>query len=351
MNVPFLVKEYSLEEMIEMQKEIFRQNNPGVLESESDYYMPVIESWAESMFRLRAEVNYNFRQHFWKNAVAEGLDVAASFFGVTRLLGSRPFARFLFTLSEVKTIDMNIPAETVLSDGESLARLNGDVLIPAGSLSAEGVVVLDAYVVSSTIKTESIVTAVPYLEKVTQLESFHDGAEIEKDEALRNRVSLALETLSGAGPVKAYMKRTFDADSRIKDVSVFEIKGRVQIVIDSEAWDALLVQRVTEANNAEDVRPLNDKIDVYQAEVVTYDISVVLTVTDGYSRTDVVARAKEEIMLLSNTKIGESVSLARIIEASFVDGVKDVQVLSPNATMTVSHTQVLRLGSVEVTYE
>jgi len=351
MNVPDLVQAYSLEELIEVEKGIFESLYPNVLGSESDYYMPVIESWAESMFRLRTEINYNFKQQFWMNAENEGLDYAASFFGVTRLDGTKPVASFSFRLSAVQNIDTTIPAGIVLgsSNNETATTLN-DIVIPAGSISAEGLAELNVYVESSTTKTEDILTTIPFVSQATQLGNYQNGKAIEGDEALRRRVSLSLETLSAAGPISAYQARALNADSRVKDVSVFEVNGRVQIVIDSETWDATLVQRVNDACSAADVRPLNDQLDIYQAEVLTENVAATLTVQEGYDALSAVNSATTAILALAPFRIGQLLSVSAIIDACMVEGVIDVGISSPLSNVTPTRTQVVRLGTVGVSY-
>jgi len=351
MTIPSLLQILTLDEIIAENKALFETNNPGVLESESDYYMPVIEAWSEREFRMRTEVNYNFKQHFWIEASDGGLDWGASFFGMSRLEGSKPWATFSFILSEIKEIETRIPIGFLLGDENgNTARTKEEVVIAAGQLTATALGELDLYVESSSIKTEQVLTPLPYLIEVLQAESFHGGREIETDEALRNRIGLSLETLSGAGPRKAYKKRTLDADSRIKDVNVFEIDGRVQIVIDTDTWDALLVQRVTDAIGAEEVRPLNDNIDIYQATVLPFNIVATLAIKEGYNALDVVSMSKEACEKLRDLKIEDSISLARVIESLFVEGVNDVAVASPATNLSASRTEVLRLETIEVSY-
>ncbi len=351
MMIPDLVKVYTLEELIMDCKATFEEINPGLLQSESDYYSPVLEAQAEREFRLRTEINKNFKNQFWMLAEGEWLDFAAAEFSVERLQGSKPWANFIFTLSETSKIDITIPAGMMLGSDDGLtAYTTKDLVVSHGELSAEVIAELDMFVESSDTKTEHILTMLPYLAEVKQLESWHDGATTEDDERLRDRIALSLEGLSGAGPYKAYTKLALEADSRINDVMVFEAEGRIQIVIDSDEWDTVLTDRVILAASAEDKRPLNDKIDIYQATKVLFSVQAVLSIKEGYSATDVVARSKTEVQKLQSTKIAESISQARIIEALFVDGVKDINLVSPGGNLEANQISVLRLDTVEVSY-
>ena len=349
MTIPNLVEVSTLEAMIASCKATFEALHPTLLQSESDYYMPVIEAQAEREFRLRVEINKNFKNQFWMVAEGAMLDFAASEFGVTRLKGSKPYADFRFTLSEVKSVETRIPEGMLLGDEEGLtAHTLYEVVIPAGALSAQTKVQLDQYVVNSENKTEQILTPFPYVLAAKQLEAYHDGKAEESDEALRRRVELSLDALSAAGPYKAYQKMTLDADSRIQDVKVFEIDTKVQVVIDSSDYDAVMVGRVEKAIASDDKRPLTDKVEIYQAQALNFDVTATLEIKEGYLSTEVIGRADEAVRALNNLRIGESLSQARVIEALFVDGVRDIALTAPTQNLQPTKTQVLKLGNVGI---
>jgi phage-related baseplate assembly protein len=352
-TIPLPFEPLSLEEVVARNKALFEELFPGVLENESDYYMPVIEDFAEKEIRLRAEANANWKQNWWQTATGEGLDWCAEFFGVTRLEGTKPWARVSVSISEAKSYPVTLPAGILLGDenGHS-ARITEAVIIPAGEITVETTAVLDLYTASSDIKTETVLTTLPWLVIVKQLEAYHSGREQESDDDLRERIRLSLDTLSGAGPTKAYIKHTLDADSRIRDVSVYEIDSRVQIVVDSDEWDDELVRRIEEHTTADDVRPLTDKVEIRRAVVDPYDIRATLTIAEGYDAAEVIVSARENALRrLGNTKIEEPVSLAKIIDALFVDGVEDLSLLDPGSSLSPERDHVARLRNVELSYD
>lgn len=352
LTVPDLVPVTTLDEEVTKIKNIFESRNPGVLENESDYYTPALESFGEALYRHKVEVNYNFRQHFWMNAEGAALDYVASFFNEERLPGTRPYANFTFTLNEIKAIDAKIPADSLLGDANgNTAYVKNEVIIPAGQLSADGLVVLDDFIEQSEIKTEIILSTIPYLESVSQLENFHSGKAKESDDAFKDRISLSLETLSAAGPINAYKKRTLDADSRISSVEVYEEDSRIQICVATTEFDALLEQRIRDACTQQDDRPLNDKIDIIEAQKVPFSIIVKLSIVDGYSKSTAVSQASAALETLTNhPKIKEGVTLSAINAASMVGGVYDVEIIEPASSIDINQTQVFECESIEVSY-
>ena len=350
--VPDLVTLGTLEEVISSCKETFEQLHPGILESESDYYMPVIEAQAEREFRLRVEINTNFRNQFWMLAEGEWLDFAAREFGVVRLEGSKPWAKIKLFVSEALSIDITIPAGMLLGGTQEMtAQTKLAATIPAGARSVEVIAELDAYISSSEEKLEEILTPLPYILEATQLESWHDGKAVESDERLRERIEVSLDTLSGAGPYRAYRKLTLKADSRIRDVLIYGEPGEVHLVIDTESYDEALQTRVMAAVNAEEVRPLTDHVILHHATAQYFDVAATLVVEDGIDANTVVQRAKDALRLRTeDIRVGESLSRARLIDALFVSGVRDIRLTSPADNLSATREQVLKLAALEVSY-
>lgn len=345
-----LLTQPNIDEIVSENVALFESLNPGVIESESDYYMPAIRSFSEREMRLRAEMVFNLAQMFWMDAEGDFLDHCAKEFEVYRLEGSKPTANFIFSLSSILDIDITIPTNTLLlSDDQTRAYLIDEVVIPAGEVSAVGRCELDMYIETTDIKTETIGTPLPYILEAQQLGTYSGGLGRETDEALRARIPLSLYTLSGAGPIGAYKKLTFAADSRIKDVYVYENNSQVQIIVDTLVFDSVMEDRILSSCSEYTVRPLSDKIEIYQAEVVPFEIQAKLTLKNSLDISTLSSARVNCAAVLGNMKIGESLSIARIIDALFIPGVLDVELLTPTTNISTVSTQVARLISVEVT--
>lgn len=106
-------------------------------------------------------------------------------------------------------------------------------------------------------------------------------AVMESDTDLRLRAQQAYEGLSVAGPVGAYEYHGRSADGRVADISVVSPSPAcVTITVlsredDGTASDELLTI-VEKALNAEEVRPVGDRVTVQSAEIVPYQIDATL---------------------------------------------------------------------------
>lgn len=112
------------------------------------------------------------------------------------------------------------------------------------------------------------------------------AAILESDSDFRVRIQQAFEGLSVAGSSGAYEYHGRSADGRVADVSATS-PSPASVVIsvlsregDGSASDEL-VAIVDRALNAEDVRPVADRVTVQSANIVTYQIDAVLYLYPG----------------------------------------------------------------------
>ena len=103
----------------------------------------------------------------------------------------------------------------------------------------------------------------------------------ESDDALRERVQLAYEGLTTAGPRNSYILHARNASALVADASAESPSpARVTVTVlsldgNGTATPALLAT-VAAALNDEDVRPLGDRVTVQSAQVLPYRIDAVL---------------------------------------------------------------------------
>jgi len=343
-----LLEELTLEEIILRNVLLFKEANPTIeLDTDSDYYMPLIQSWSEAELRLRVETNHNFNQFMWMNAVGDGLDSVALMFGITRLEGSKPYATFVFEIENTKSVDITVP--TLLLGGDGATARVESFTLTANSSSVEVKGFLDAFVDTSSAKTKELLTTLPYLATLTQTTNFSNGAEFESDEALRERIKLSFAEFSTAGPAKAYIKRTLEADSRIKDVYVWEDNFGVQITVYASEFDDVLVNRVHKALTKEDERPLTDNITVQEANKTEVTVNARVTLKPNIVQGDIHLAIKNK---LEKTvfKIGQKLSLSKLVDMLFVEGVDDVEIYEPAVNIDTALTGVVEIVGLELSY-
>ncbi|HIB8991127.1 TPA: baseplate assembly protein [Citrobacter braakii] len=168
----------------------------------------------------------------------------------------------------------------------------------------------------------------------------------ESDSDLRLRTQQAFEGLSVAGPVGAYEYHGRSADGRVADVSVESpTPACVTISVLSREGDGTaspeLLAIVNKALNAEDVRPVGDRVTVQSAEVVPYQIDATLYVYPGPEAEPIRQAAEQKLQsyISAQHRLGRDIRLSAIYAALHVEGVQRVELASPLADIVLSKSQ------------
>ncbi len=171
-------------------------------------------------------------------------------------------------------------------------------------------------------------------------------AVMESDTDYRLRIQQAFEGRSVAGSVGAYQYHGRSADGRVADISVTSPSPAcVTISVLSRenngvASDDLLAV-VRNALNAEDVRPVADRVTVQPAEIVAYQIDATLYLYPGPEREPIRAAAakKLEAYISAQHRLGRDIRLSAIYAALHVEGVQRVELDAPLADIVLNNTQ------------
>ena len=153
------------------------------------------------------------------------LDQIGALLGVTRLSASSATTTIVFTLDEALGYDVTIPAGTRVSaaDGKAFATIN-DVLISAGDLvngsDAQCTEAGDSGNGYVSGQVNKIVDVLPFGVSAVNVTQTTGGSDTESDEAFRERIQIAPESFSVAGPKEAYKYFARTASSDIIDVAV-----------------------------------------------------------------------------------------------------------------------------------
>lgn len=170
-------------------------------------------------------------------------------------------------------------------------------------------------------------------------------AEMESDADLRLRAQQAYEGLSVAGPVGAYEYHG-RADGRVADISVVSPSPAcVTITVlsredDGTASDDLLAV-VEKALNAEEVRPVGDRVTVQSAEIVPYQIDAILYFYPGPEAEPIRLAAEEKLKayISAQQRLGRDIRQSAIYAALHVEGVQRVELAAPLADIVLSKYQ------------
>lgn len=168
----------------------------------------------------------------------------------------------------------------------------------------------------------------------------------EDDDAYRERIQLAPDGYSVAGPEGAYVFLARSADARVRDASVDSpTPGVVVVTILSKEGDgtasADLLAVVSAALSASDVRPLTDNVTVQSAEIVNYTVDATIYTYAGPDKDVVMSNAATALATYQTSiqRLGRDVAFSGLQGALHVSGVQRVEMTTPAATISIGNTQ------------
>lgn len=171
-------------------------------------------------------------------------------------------------------------------------------------------------------------------------------AVMESDTDFRLRAQQAFEGLSVAGPVGAYEYHGRSADGRVADISVVSpTPACVTITVLSREGDgtasAGLLAVVEQALNAEDVRPVGDRVTVQSAVMVPYRVDATLYFYPGPESEPVREAAENRLKeyISAQHRLGRDIRRSAIYATLHVEGVQRVELTAPAADIVLAKHQ------------
>ncbi len=161
----------------------------------------------------------------------------------------------------------------------------------------------------------------------------------ESNDDLRDRVQLAQESRTNAGPNGAYIFFARSADANVLDVSVTR-KTPGTVILDiyilaknnNGIADQQLLDKVSTALNQETVLPLCDQIQLHPCTIIEYSVEATLYFSPGPDRqvSLAAAHAKLSQYIQQQKRIGRDINSSAIYAALHVSGVEKVEIASKN---------------------
>ncbi|WP_086873827.1 baseplate assembly protein [Kosakonia pseudosacchari] len=171
-------------------------------------------------------------------------------------------------------------------------------------------------------------------------------AVMESDKDLRLRAQQAFEGLSVAGPEGAYEYHGRSADGRVADISAISPNpAYITISVLSREGDGRasdeLIAIVDKALNAEDVRPVGDRVTVQSAEIVPYQINATLYFYPGPESEPIRQAAEQQLKAYINAqrRLGRDIRQSAIYAALHVEGVQRVELSAPQSDLVLAKNQ------------
>jgi len=178
----------------------------------------------------------------------------------------------------------------------------------------------------------------------------------ENDDRLRQRIILAPEGFSVAGPELAYVKHAKDASADVLDASaITPAPGEVLVSVLSQHGDgtasADLLARVTAIVNNPGIRPLGDLVTVASAQIVPFVVVARLVTFSGPDPDLLVATARDALaaFLADNRKLGRTITRSGLTAALSPAGVHRVD-LDLNADVVCGATEAANCTAIAVSH-
>ncbi|OFJ47812.1 baseplate assembly protein [Janthinobacterium lividum] len=175
------------------------------------------------------------------------------------------------------------------------------------------------------------------------------AAVMEDNDAYRLRIQEAPDGLSVAGPKASYEFHARSSDGRVKDASATSpAPASVTVTVlannDTGIADAALLAIVARALNAEEVRPLGDRLTVQAAQVIDYQIEATLFIGVGPEVPILLDAARANAVRVSQPRrpLGHSIYRSACSAAVHVEGVHKVVLASPASDIELDATQAAR---------
>lgn len=321
---------------------------------------------ADVIIQQRAVINIAAQQNLLSYAQGQYLDALGEYLSVTRLPASYSKTTLRFTLTQSLENDYVIPAGFEVSNGVVTFATDEELIIHAGDLTGDAVATCTAAgedgngYLAGQIAT--IVQPMTFLGSAQNITVTAGGADEEGDAAYAERIRMAPNSFSVAGPKKAYEFYTHSVSSAIADVSpVSPTPGVVNIYVLLQGG-ALPTTEILEEIEAylsgDDIRPLTDEVHALAPTARTYSINVDYWINenDRAKSTQIqaaVTQAVNEYEEWQQEKIGRDITPAKLIAMVVNAGASriDAATMQPNAFVELQDSEVAQCTGITVTYK
>lgn len=327
------------------------------------------------MLALRAFAQIIIQQRVLINKVAKGellryaKGIVLDYLGepeTPRLQAEPAITTVRFTLSIPLLTPQIIPTGTRIApegaEGSILFATKAAVTIPVGITTAD---VLAECLTPGVIgngflpgQINALIDPLPFVASVANLTTTAGGADIEDDDSYRERIRMAPESFSTAGPEEGYKYWAKTASAAIVDVAaVSEAPSEVTVVPLLEGGiipTQTVLDAVAEKVNARKVRPLTDKVTVKAPETVAYNIDITYYINRNRAAEEDVIKAEvnkavEVYRLWQKSKLGRDINPSELIWRVMSAGALRVVITAPIFT-DVSELQVAQEATVNVVF-
>ena len=292
----------------------------------------------------RSLIDFSGKQNLLRYTKDGFIQNIAALVGVEQLQPRAAVTKLKFTLSTILPNPTIIPAGTRATPGNKLSFATTEIVeIPAGELS---VIAHAECTTPGTIgngflpgQINRLTDAFPFSCTAVNTEETQGGADLEDIEALRERIRMAPESFSTAGPSLSYIFWAKSANQLISDVEAISpspgVVNIVPLLEGGEIPGQSILDEVYKACSASHRRPLTDHVIVSAPEVVKFDIAFTYYISrrnaaSGLNLQRSVDTAVQEYVLWQKSKLGRNIEPSTLVKLVRRAGVRiDLTTLLP----------------------
>ncbi len=323
-------------------------------------------SIADIFIQQRAAVNTAAQQNLLSYAQGEYLDALGTYLSVKRLAESSAKTTIRFRLAQALANIYEIPAGFEVTNGVVTFATDRDLEIPAGKLEGEvtATCTQSGAVGNDYLAGQISTMVIPsvFVASAENITITTGGADAESDAEFAERVRLAPNSFSVAGPSKAYIYHAKSVSSAVIDVSVVSpVPGEVDVyplleggVLPTEE----VLAQIRDYLSSDTIRPLTDYVQVLSPEAVPYEIVLNYWILDedkpkAQFIQKAVTEAVENYRVWQQSKIGRDILPGRLVAAVINAGAARVDDASmqPAAFVQLTGSKVAQCTKVTVVYE
>ena len=326
----------------------FYETHSGRTLAKGDPIRLFLETLILIIIHQRSLIDYAAKQNLLAYAEGDYLDHIGALLEVMRLEASHAMTTLKFTLSEAQSTVVTIPKGIRVSPGGGniLFETLQAVEVPIGSTEATVTAQCTAAgtagngFVAGQIRR--IVDPFPLELSVTNTTASYGGTDKENDENYRERIHIAPESFSAAGPRGAYDFYARSAHNDIADVAVVgppDIEaGYVKIyplMTGGNLPSDEILSAVLETCNADDIRPLTDCVSVHAPEIVNYSLNVTYYIdrakaTQSSELQAAIEASVHDWVTWQRSKLGRDINPSELNHRMIAAGAKRTEVIAPS---------------------
>lgn len=321
---------------------------------------------ADKVIQLNIAHNKGDQQTLLTYAQGEHLEAKGDFVQVTRLPASGAITTLRFTLSQALANAYTIPAGFQVTNGivtfatdQELLIAPGEVVGEVSATCTEPGVVGNGYLAG---QISTIVSPMTFLMSAVNTSETSGGADEEKDPELAERIQLAPNKFSVAGPERAYMYHAYSVSAAIIDVAITSptpgVVNVIPLLEGGEIPSGELLEKMEAQLNADTIRPLTDEVHAIAPTVHEFEIVIDYWINDtdktkSGAIQSAVNEAVEKYRLWQQTKIGRDITPARLIHDVVEAGAAriDDSTMMPSSFVELAADQVAQCTKVTVNYK